>query len=376
MIIDLTTQEIEIPEPSAPYALIAITKHGCALAEKIGEKIKVVDIYCPEKFKDIFHYTDNELRVYSGRVKILLENIFEKYEGIIAIVSIGALVRLVSPLLTDKTNDPGVVVLDEKGKFVVSLLSGHVGGGNELCRFVAEKINAIPVITTSSDVRETISIDIMGKPFGWYREPCDDLTEISAAVVNDEPVVIVQESGETDWIPESLPQNLKIFHTLDEAQNFKAEYFIIITHRDMSSYKFLDAKKVLVYRPKVIALGIGCNRGTAEFEIEKVAFETMDELKIVRESVHGIASIDLKQDEAGLIEFAKKFSWNILFYPANDLNTVTVTSPSETVFKYTGAYGVSEPAAKLYSKNDELMLVKKVSGNVTVSVGMMKSNNN
>lgn len=127
----------------------------------------------------------------------------------------------------------------------------------------------------------------------------------------------------------------------------------------------------VLYRPKVIVLGMGCNRGTSAEEIEAVIKETLDELQFSIKSVKALATIELKKDEAGLIAVCEKYGWPFVWYSPEELNKVEISDPSETVFKFTGAYGVSEPAAKLYAGVDELVLTKKKSGNATISVALM-----
>ncbi|GIM47382.1 hypothetical protein DNHGIG_29310 [Collibacillus ludicampi] len=124
----------------------------------------------------------------------------------------------------------------------------------------------------------------------------------------------------------------------------------------------------VLYRPKTIILGIGCNRGTSEEEVEQVIRETLDELSLSFLSVRGIATIDLKKDEEALVSLTQKYGWTFQYYSPEQLNRVPIAHPSETVFKYTGAYGVSEPAAKLAAGTDSLLLTKKKDGNVTISV--------
>ena len=123
----------------------------------------------------------------------------------------------------------------------------------------------------------------------------------------------------------------------------------------------------VLYRPKSLVLGIGCNRGTAMEEIEHVILETLSELKLSVKSVRNMATIDLKQDEQGLLEVCSKFSWRLDKMPVKP-NKVKLANPSETVFKYTGAYGVSEPAALLSSGASKWLLEKKKMGNVTISI--------
>lgn len=277
------------------------------------------------------------------------------------------------PILKDKKTDPGVVVIDDKGEHVISVLSGHLGGANELTREVAELLGATPVITTASDVQKTIPVDLFGKRFGWVWESADKLTPVSASVVNEEHVAIVQESGEKSWwtYDRPLPENIKIYPSIEHALQQGPDAALIVTHRKLHAHEESILKNGVLYRPKVIVLGIGCNRGTPASEIEDVIFETLHELNFSIKSVKAICTIDLKKDEVGLLEVIQKYGWEFHYYTPEELNTVTIQQPSDTVFKFTGAYGVSEPAALLYSGGHELELVKKKSGNVTISVAVI-----
>lgn len=145
----------------------------------------------------------------------------------------------------------------------------------------------------------------------------------------------------------------------------------MITHRLLTETEAEILKNGVLYRPKVLAIGMGCNRGTSPEEIEAVIIETLAELNFSIKSVKALCTIDLKKDEVGLLEIVNKYGWEFVYYPPSQLNTMKCAQPSETVFKYTGAYGVSEPAARLYSGAEQLTLVKKKSGNVTISVAVI-----
>ncbi|WP_017727730.1 cobalt-precorrin 5A hydrolase [Halalkalibacterium ligniniphilum] len=354
------------------YAIVAITKHGVNLARKLLSSFQNADLYYMEKFKK----GDEEakhIQLFTGSVRLLLPSLFQSYKGIIMIISLGAVVRMIAPLLKDKKTDPGVVVLDDKGEYAISVLSGHLGGANELTREVAENLGAIPVITTASDVQQTIPVDLFGKRFGWVWDSAEKLTPVSASVVNEEHVAVIQESGEKNWwtYDRPIPENIKLYESIQEALCAEPDAALVITHRNLTENEKLIIKNGVVYRPKVIVLGVGCNRGTSSQEIEKVILDTLAELNFSIKSVKAIATIDLKKDEIGLLEVVQKYNWDFAYYPAEHLNKAEISEPSETVFKFTGAYGVSEPAARLYSGAKELALVKKKSGNVTISVAVI-----
>ncbi|MBL0385815.1 cobalt-precorrin 5A hydrolase [Tumebacillus sp. ITR2] len=364
---------------SNPYAIVAITKHGVEAARKLQEKLPGSDLYYMKKFEQ-GDEGERGIQLFEGSVRLILPDLFQRYTGIIQFISLGAVVRMIAPILQDKKTDPGVVVVDDRAQFAISVLSGHLGGANELTRIVADLLGATPVVTTASDVQKTIPVDLFGRQFGWQIESFERATPVSAAVVNEEPVVIVQESGEENWwsFDKPLPDHFRVVGSADEALELRTEWpwnaALVVTHRLLSTEQELAllANGVL-YRPKNIVLGIGCNRGTSLEEIESVITDTLQELNFSPKSVRNIASIDLKKDEQGLLDLCAKYGWGFDTYTPAELNEVPLANPSDTVFKFTGAYGVSEPAARLSSGASEWVLEKRKSGNVTISVAIVPS---
>jgi len=372
MKIQLVEGEIPTVEQRGEYAIVAITKHGVELARNLHAKFSHADLYYMSKFEK----GDEERRgiqMFDGSVRLLFPALFPAYKGLIIIISLGAVIRMIAPLLQDKKTDPGVVVIDDKGENVISVLSGHLGGANELAREVAAAIGARPIITTASDVQKTIPVDLFGRRFGWEWESTEKLTPVSASVVNEEKVAVVQESGEKNWWMHdtAMPDNIKLYTSIPDALADGPDAALVVTHRLLAAEEEAILNNGVLYRPKVIVLGIGCNRGTSAEEIETVIRETLLELQYSLKSVKAVCTIDLKKDEEGLLAVVEKFGWQFVTYAPHELNSVHIEDPSETVYKFTGAYGVSEPAAKLYAGVDRLALTKKKSGNVTISVGIM-----
>lgn len=367
-------QEGEVPsiQKSGDYAIIAITKHGVELARKLQSQFSHADLYYMSKF----NRGDEEARriqLFDGSVRLLFPALFPVYKGLIIIISLGAVIRMIAPLLKDKKKDPGIVVIDDKGEHVISVLSGHLGGANELTLEVAAAIGAKPVITTASDVQKTIAVDLFGRRFGWQWESDDKLTPVSAAVVNEEQIAVVQESGEQNWWlhTEPMPSYIQVYGSIIDALAVQPNAALVVTHRLLNSQEESILRNGVLYRPKVIALGMGCNRGTAVEEIEAVIIETLAELQFSIRSIKAVCTIDLKKDEVGMLEVCQKYGWKLVCYTPEQLNEVHIEAPSETVFKYTGAYAVSEPAVKLFTGNEQLVVNKKKSGNVTISVGII-----
>lgn len=372
MIIELQEGQIPSIQQHGDYAIVAITKHGVELARNLHQSFSHADLYYMSKFAK----GDEEARgiqLFSGSVRLLFPAMWPSYKGLIIIISLGAVVRMIAPLLQDKKTDPGVVVIDDTGEHVISVLSGHLGGANELAREIAAAIGAKPVITTASDVQKTIPVDLFGRRFGWQWESADKLTPVSASVVNEERVAVVQESGEPDWWMHDtpMPSNIRLYSSIPDALRDEPQAALVVTHRILSPEEEAILENGVLYRPKVLALGIGCNRGTSAEEIEAVILDTLAELSFSIRSVKAVCTIDLKKDEEGLLAVCRKFGWEFITYAPEQLNQVKLEEPSETVFKFTGAYGVSEPASKLYTGTDTLALTKKKSGNVTISVGVL-----
>jgi cobalt-precorrin 5A hydrolase len=363
-----------VSENTKPFAAVAITKHGVEMARSLVESFPGTDLYYMSKFAR-GDEEERGYRMFEGSVKLILPNLFKQYSGLIIFISLGAVVRMIAPILEDKKKDPAVIVIDDRGEHVISVLSGHLGGANELTRQVAVAIGARPVITTASDVQQTIPVDLFGRSLGWEIESFDRATPVSASVVNEERVAVVQETGETNWwtYDKPLPEHIRVYGSAEKAMQSEFDATLVVTDRLLS----LEEENALLsngvlYRPKSLVLGIGCNRGTTAEEIEQVVLDALAELRLSRKSVRNVATIDLKKDEQGLLEVCNKYKWNLVTYKPEELNQVDLRNPSDTVYKYTGAYGVSEPAALLSSGASDWLLEKKKSGNVTISIARVE----
>jgi cobalt-precorrin 5A hydrolase len=355
---------------SNPFAAVAITKHGVEMVRNLGASFPGTDVYYMSKFER-GDEQERGIQLFEGSVKLILPDLFKQYNGIILFISLGAVVRMIAPILVDKKVDPAVVVIDDRGEHVISVLSGHLGGANELTRHVAAVLGARAVITTASDVQGTIPVDMFGRELGWVVDSFDKATPVSAAVVNEEPVALIQETGERNWwrYDKPVPGHIKVYASTAEALQEPFNAALVVSDRllEPEEEEQLLSNGVL-YRPKSLVLGIGCNRGTALEELEAGVLDTLKELRLSVKSVRNIATIDLKKDEEGLLALCAKYGWELVTYTPSELNTVQLPNPSETVFKYTGAYGVSEPSALLSSGADHWLLEKKKSGNMTLSV--------
>jgi cobalt-precorrin 5A hydrolase len=240
-------------------AVVSITKHGIALAGKVVAALPCAQLFCPEKFRtEAGHAAPGAFHCYEGKVGDQVPALFAAFDGIVCIVSLGAVVRLIAPHLKNKETDPGVVVIDEAGKFVIPMLSGHLGGANQLAGHLATALGAQAVLTTASDARETIAVDLLGRELGWtFDATHDEIVRCSAAMVNDEAVALVQEAGSTDWWSGHangrsgpLPANVTQFGQLEDVPLDQFATVLWISQREMpSEFAHRLAGRRVVYRP-------------------------------------------------------------------------------------------------------------------------------
>ncbi len=240
-------------------AVISITRHGIAMANRVVAALPCAQLFAPEKFAaDAELAAPGSAHSYPCKTGEQIGRIFAEYDALIAIFSLGALVRLIAPYLESKTRDPAVLVLDEAGRFVIPVLSGHLGGANALAVQLAAALGAEAVLTTASDVRQTLAVDLLGREFGWTLDATHDaLVHASAAVVNDEPVALVQEAGRTDWWKShangrsgALLANITLFDHLEAIDPARFAAVLWISRRTMPEpFAGQLAGRCVTYRP-------------------------------------------------------------------------------------------------------------------------------
>jgi len=186
-------------------------------------------------------------------VKEQMGEIFGQYDQLVCFVSVGAIIRLVAPHLQGKETDPGVIAVDDAARFVVPLLSGHVGGANVWAEQVARLLGATPVLTTASDARGSLAVDILGRALGWQVEaPKINLIRVAAAVVNEEPIALVQEAGSRHWWTRStpLPRHIEVLNDMTEVRPGHHRALLLITHRCLDEDLWRQwPEHLIVYRP-------------------------------------------------------------------------------------------------------------------------------
>ncbi len=234
-------------------ALVAITKHGATRVAQLAPQLPFASIIVSEKFATTMQGLSNPVHVYQGALSAQIEALFHTYDQIVFFVSLGAVVRLIAPYLKSKDEDPGVLVIDDAAQFVIPVLSGHVGGANAYAEQLAALLDATPVLTTASDVGKTIPVDILGRELGWQVEcPKINITRVSAAMVNEEPIAFVQEAGSKNWWTRAtpLPGNIKLFARFEEVDLEQFQAVLWVTQRDISEKIWSTlSERLVVYRP-------------------------------------------------------------------------------------------------------------------------------
>jgi cobalt-precorrin 5A hydrolase len=279
-------------------------------------------------------------------------------------MALGIVVRILGPLARDKQTDPPVIVVDEAGKFAISVLGGHGGGANGLTRQVAESIGATSVITTASEGLGLPAIDLVGVELGWKIENRDHLTAVAAAVVRGEPVLVYQDAGSRDWWREfgEWPSHFRRSEAWPEGSSAPV---IAITDR---TWPALACPHVM-FRPPSLVFGIGCRRGVPFADIEAVFEEVCATYQLAPQSVAVAATVSLKADEPGLREFAVRRRLPLRVFSVEELARVAeLPTPSRRVFQKIGLYGVAEPSAMLAAGTQELLVTKHCSRKVTMAV--------
>lgn len=289
-----------------------------------------------------------------GSAKEFVTAAFHNFDAIVFIGAIGIAVRMIGGLIVSKDKDPAVVVLDEKGQFVIPILSGHIGGANRLALRLADAMDAIPVITTATDINDMLAIDEWSTLGGCIIDDITKIKYISSAILHGEQVGLASDFR----ISGGIPAELKLM------ESGKLGACISLCG---SKNPFDITLNVI---PKIVTIGIGCKKGTSFKALEAFVFEQLELNNISIKSVKFVVSIDLKKDEDCILKLSEKLCVPFVTYSAEELNAVSGEfSGSELVKSITGVDNVCERGAVLQSGGK--ILVNKISNNgMTLAVAM------
>jgi cobalt-precorrin 5A hydrolase/precorrin-3B C17-methyltransferase len=295
-----------------------------------------------------------DARIYEEKPREALRRAWEECDGIVLFLAAGAAVRLVSPLLEDKRRDPGVVCVDDAGKFAIALVGGHGGGANALAERAADALGAVPVVTTASDAVGVPALDAFGAELGFRLEDDSDLAAVGAALVSGERVDLVSDAR---WPLGPLPENVARAESSEPPLILISDRTVDVPH------------PAVVYRPPSLVVGVGCSRGASAGETLELLHRSLEEAGLSKKSVASLASVEAKSDEAGLLEAAERLGVPLRFYAAAELSAMEVPNPSAAVEDAVGTPSVAE--ASVLASGAELLVEKRKSTNATVAVGRL-----
>jgi cobalt-precorrin 5A hydrolase len=343
-------------------SIIAITKNGI----KIGLDLKKISsswqVYAPSKFSD----GNTEVNWYSEPTGNKLAQLFAASEALVCIFSLGAVIRLILPYIKDKKTDPAVLVIDDKAKFVISALSGHLGGANQLAEQIAKTLGSTPIITTAADVNQTIAVDLLGKEFGWKIDDDSNVTKVSAFMVNEEKIGVFQDAGNRNWWNTKIPANVTVYNYMDELKRSQSKGYLIITDKKIDDSEILQ--NAVVYRPPSLVVGVGLHGDTTKDTILDGMNFCLKKYNLDAKSVARLVSIKKKEDVQGLVELGDEMNIPVQYFEKEELATIEIPNPSETVQAFEGTPSVSEAAAIKSSGGNLVVEKQKFPPNLTLAI--------
>ncbi|HEX6674227.1 MAG TPA: precorrin-3B C(17)-methyltransferase [Actinomycetes bacterium] len=309
-----------------------------------------------------------DARAFPGRPAAALRAAWAESDALVAFMAAGAAIRLAAPLLAGKRVDPGLVCVDDAGRFAVALTGGHAGGANRLAARVAETLGVQPVVTTASDALGLPVLDQFGADLGFRLEDGGDLAAVAAALVGGEPVTLVSDQR---WPLPPLPGNVT---AADGGLAGRGPWRPERPAADLAAPCLVVSDRVaawprpaVVCRPPSLVVGVGCSRGATAEEVLDLVDAALAGAGLAPASVAALASVDAKRDEPGLAAAARARGWPLRFHPAAELAAVPVPNPSDAAARAVGTPSVAEAAA-LAGGRAELVVPKRKAARATVAV--------
>jgi len=291
-----------------------------------------------------------------------LDEIFDTADAIIFIGAMGICVRSIAPLIKDKHTDSAVINIDSTGKYVIPVLSGHIGGANQLSARIARMLGAEEIITTQSDNMGLWALDTLGRNYNWETD-VENLNHLISLFVNQKPTALlldIRDKG-TDFLERTKPNHVDVFYQFDAIDFSQYELLIAVT-------PFLypnSSVPILYYHPKVLHLGMGCRKDCNPSGIASYIIQEIKKQNIALASIKDISTIDIKKEEALLKELQLALnSIPVCIYSADELQAIEVPNPSKKVEEVTSVKGVAESTA-IKSADLGALVLEKQKGGIT-----------
>lgn len=334
-------------------AIISVSNKGQKLAFKLKEKLNEDS-------------TILKVDLYHKNVKKYFQILFYEYDAIIAIMASGILIRTIAPLIESKVTDPAILNIDDNGNFVISTLSGHLGGANKLTDKIANLIDAIPVITTSTDVNKKLGIDILAKDLYLSINNTKEILFFNKSILEGEQLnFTINPNKNFDYLFNYLKNNtLEIDVSFSYSNNINTDEIHVK----------LDNHKIILKEMKIV-VGIGCRRGKECADIYKSLIKSINELNIDKSRINMFSSAEIKKNEQGILELSDKLNIPVNFVELDKLKLFESNDIQKSEFVYSkfGIYGVCEPSALITAGFDSKLIYKKTSyDGVTISIALSK----
>lgn len=330
-------------------AILLISETGLPVAQTISKELNNAPIYTTKEI--------DGCKTISSYATFIKEN-FNELDALIHIGALGICVRHIASCVANKYKDPAVINVDSTGRFVIPVLSGHIGGANELSQHIASAIGGEAVITTQSDNTGLWALDTLAEKYNWRTSASrKEMNQCIYLFVEKHPTALlldIRDRG-TEYLERSLPEHVRVFYHFEDIS--LSDFELLIT---VSPYEYEAAVPVLSFYPRVLHLGVGCKKDTLPDGIPAYIDNELKAHRLSPLSVASVSTIALKQDEPLLPALQNHYAGvPVHIYTSEQLQGIDIPNPSEKVFEVTGVYGVAETTAIKAADYGSLVLEKQ-----------------
>ncbi len=353
---------------TSSIAVWALTACGCDLARRIAVGLGAI-LFVPEKYA-----TDFGERTFHRFAPKLSEHFF-RFRHHVCVAASGIVVRCVGPLLRDKTTDPGVVVLDQEGRYAVSLVGGHLGGANDLARRVARITRGQAVITTATDTAGLPALDILARELGLVADRPERFATLATALLDGKTVQVL-DTEDRLWPRLCAMGHGALFKRVPDAGAWRDDRPGVWVSWKRPPARLVGEPvgepAVLGLHPRCLIAGLGCHRGVSEASITAFVREVFDKNELALPSLAALGTVLARSVEPGLRSSAAALGADVTFFSPEQLQAVRTPNPSETTARLVGTKSVCEAAALLLARSDTLLVAKTKGVALTLAVAMRR----
>ncbi|BET97850.1 cobalt-precorrin 5A hydrolase [Xenorhabdus taiwanensis] len=349
------------------YALFCLTEGGVALARRLQSHLAIDCFTSPELVESEFMDADSGFIVFEGGFANTVRKVFTQYGALIMVGATGIAIRVIAPLLKDKMTDPAVVVLDEKGQFAISLLSGHMEGANKLAQQIADILDGQAVITTATDVNQVAALDLLSQEIdGTMENFRANVKTVNQMLVNGKRVGILWHPNLNDEKDRYDTRGFIPVDVLEDRPELDA--LVYISYERTNLALAIPTFKLI---PRRIVAGVGCRRGVEAKRLTELLDRHLAEHGLESLALKAVGSVELKKNEPALIQLAQERQIPCQIFSVNQLAQCEQTFPvSEFVRKTVGIGCVSQPVAWLMSQGHLVGHTLREQG-VTITLGVL-----